>query len=114
VTTPNPSWDPATRARVQQAMDHLYAKVSRILQGHSDVTGGLFDADSTSDVIGHGDITGIVAVSTHGVIEPIRRELDEASAVLHEVIAETDAWKRAQYGPAYRPAAARQRKSDDR
>ena len=100
----DPSWDPATRARVQRAMDHLYASVTRILYAHSDGANGLFGADSTSDVVGHGDITGIIAVGAKSVIEPIRRELDRASAVLAEVTAETDAYKRQIYGPGYRPS----------
>ena len=108
MTSPNPSWDPVVRARVQAAMDHLAKRVTRILQAHSDLH-GLFDAESTSDTVGYGDITGIIAVGSKSVIEPIQRELDRASAVLAEVTAETDAWKRQRYGPGYQPLTSHDR-----
>ena len=99
--TGNPSWDPAVRARVQTAMDRMYVNIGRILAGYSDPD-GLFDADSTSDMVGHGDITGICAVASKSVIGPVRAELDAAQAVIDAALAEADAWKREHYGPGYR------------
>lgn len=107
---PNPAWDPVVRHRVQRAVDDLLHTAKDVLMRYSDEDCCYV---APGDINEFGDVTGLMAVSHNQVVSRLQAQIQATLAEFQAVQKEIDAYKRAKYGPGYRPFRRNQGEDQD-
>lgn len=100
----DPSWDPATKARVRHAYDQFLFEIRDIVRRRADSDGFY---TPPGDIAEFGDVTGLLQVGANQLSRPVEAALEKMRTEMLAVWNEVDEYKRQQVGPNYHPPERR-------
>jgi hypothetical protein len=96
----NPQWNWEVRKRAHRAMNALYQEMQEIARYRFEENGRYIEPSGVAD---GGDVTGVMLVADNEVLSRLDRAVRSVRDEFHLIYDEVDDYKRAIYGPCYRP-----------